>query len=71
MQPEYTFDFLNADDYHTDVIRSKLTRNIDSTFKDVREELVLAVGDLIPTHDHSTWKSPWKRGYSSYSVQSG
>lgn len=54
MQPEYTLDLLNADDeYHTDVMRSKLTRNIDSTFKEVREELVMALDDLIPTHEHS------------------
>jgi hypothetical protein len=45
MQPEYTLDLLNAnDDYHIDVIRSKLTRNIDSTFKEVREELIMAMG---------------------------
>ena len=72
MQPEYTLDFLNAnDDYHSDIIRSKLTRNIDSTFKEVREELVMAIGDLIPTHEHSTWQSLKQRGYSSYSMQSG
>ncbi|KAF8489259.1 hypothetical protein F5888DRAFT_1951995 [Russula emetica] len=53
MQPEYTLDFLNANDvYHTDMVRSKLTRNIDSTFKEVHEELLAAVGDLIPTHEH-------------------
>ena len=72
MQPEYTLDLLNADDeYHTDVMRSKLTRNIDSTFKEVREELVMALDDLIPTHEHSMWQSLKQRGYSSYSTQSG
>lgn len=72
MQPEYTLDLLNANDgYHIDVIRSKLTRNIDSTFKEVREELIVAMGDLIPTHEHSTWQSRRQRGYSSYSMQSG
>jgi predicted SnoaL-like aldol condensation-catalyzing enzyme len=71
MQPEYPLDLLNAnDDYHTDVIRSKLTR-IYSTFKEVRVELVMAMGDLIPTHEHSTWQGPRQRGYSSYSMRSG
>jgi hypothetical protein len=62
MQPEYMLDLLNANnDYHVDVIRSKLTRNIDSTFKEVREELIMAMGDLIPMHEHSTWQSPRQR----------
>src|SRR6267154_2911272 len=72
MQPEYTLDFLNAnDDYHTDVLCSKLTRNIDSTVKEVCEELAMAMGDLIPTHEHSTWQSPKQKGNSLYSTQSG
>jgi hypothetical protein len=72
MQPEYTVDLLNANDpYHRNIIRSKLTRNMDSTFKEVREELVMAMADLIPTHEHSTWQSPRQRGHSSYSMQSG
>ena len=72
MQLEYTVDLLNGNDYyHTDIIRSKLTRNIDGGFKEVREELVMAMGDLIPTHEHGKWQSPRQRGYSSYSMQSG
>jgi hypothetical protein len=55
MQSEYTLDILNPNnDYHTGIIRSKLTRNIDNTFKEVHEELVMAMGDFIPTHEHST-----------------
>ena len=72
LQLEYTIDILNANDnYHIDIIRSKLTRNIDSGFKEVREELVMAMGDLISTHEHGMWQSPSQRGYSSYSIQSG
>ncbi|KAI0277137.1 cytochrome P450 [Russula aff. rugulosa BPL654] len=52
LQPEYTLNLLNIkDDYHTDIIRSKLTRNIAATFNEVREELIMAMDDLIPTHD--------------------
>ena len=55
MQPEYTLNTLNTkDDYHIGIIRTKLTRNIDSTFKEVHNELVTAMGDFIPTHEHST-----------------
>ena len=42
------------DTFHIDVIRSKLTRNIAATFKDVREELVMAMDDFIPTCKDST-----------------
>jgi hypothetical protein len=41
------------DTFHIDVIRSKLTRNIAATFKDVREELVMAMDDFIPTCEDS------------------
>ena len=40
--------------FHADVIRSKLTRNTTVTFKEVREELVMAMDDLIPTSEDST-----------------
>jgi hypothetical protein len=40
--------------YHVDVIRSKLTRNIAATFKEVCEELVMAMDDFIPTREDST-----------------
>ena len=56
LQPEYTLDFLNDEDtYSTDVIRSKLTRDVAATFKEVREEFVMAMDDLIPTRENSTW----------------
>jgi hypothetical protein len=59
IQPEYTLDLLNmSDEYHTDIIRSKLTRNIAATFNEVREELIMAMDDLIPTHGDGTWQSP-------------
>jgi Trm5-related predicted tRNA methylase len=54
LQPEYTLDLLNMnDEYHKDVIRSKLTRNIAVTFKEVREELVSALDDFLPTSEDS------------------
>jgi hypothetical protein len=40
--------------YHVDVIRSKLTRNIALTFKEVCEENVMAMDDFVPTCDDST-----------------
>jgi len=43
------------DNYHMDVIRTKLTRNIAVIFKEVREELILALKDLIPTDEDSKW----------------
>ena len=53
---DYTLDLLNKHNvYHTDVIRSKLTRNIALTFKDVREELINALEDSIPTDEDSKW----------------
>jgi hypothetical protein len=40
---------LNAEDrYQTHVIRSKLTRNIATTFGQVQDELVQALEELIP-----------------------
>ena len=56
LQPEYTLDVLNPEDrYTTDVIRSKLTHNMAVIFKDVHEELVMAMDDFIPTSVDSTW----------------
>jgi hypothetical protein len=50
LQITYTLDFLNKDDfYHSDVIRSKLIRNMPTIFKDVYDELVPALDDAIPT----------------------
>ena len=43
---DYTLDLLNKHDiYHVEVLRSKLTRNIAVTFKDVREEVINALED--------------------------
>ncbi|KAI0292779.1 cytochrome P450 [Russula brevipes] len=59
IQPEYTLDLLDLkDEYHTDVIRSKLTRNIAVTFKEIRDELVNALDDCIPTHEDKWVKVP-------------
>ncbi len=56
LQTDYTLDWLNKDDfYHTDVIRSKLTRNIAVTLKDVREEVINALEDLIPIGEDGRW----------------
>jgi hypothetical protein len=49
-------DMLNKTDrYHVDIIRTKLTRNIAVTFEEVREELIHALNDLIPTDEDSKW----------------
>jgi hypothetical protein len=42
------------DSYHNDVIRTKLTRNIATTFKEVREEVVMAMNDFIPMRGDGT-----------------
>ncbi|KAI9441476.1 cytochrome P450 [Lactarius indigo] len=52
LQAEYTLDLLDMDTgYHTDVIRVKLTRNIATTFKDVRDELIRTLDASIPVYD--------------------
>jgi hypothetical protein len=43
------------DSYHTDIIRSKLTRNIAVTFKEVRDELVRALDDVIQAPHDGTY----------------
>ena len=55
------------DEYTTPLVRSKLTRNIAVTFKDVREELVMAMNDFVPILEDSMWQSYEQRGYSSHS----
>ena len=56
LQSKYTMSLLNPnDEYHVDIVRSQLTRNIAATFKEVREELIMAMDDLVPTHDDSAW----------------
>ena len=49
-------NLLNLNDtFHTDVIRSKLIRNIAVTFKEVREELIMAMDDFIPMSGNGKW----------------
>ena len=40
------------DDYSTEIVRSKVTRDLASIFEEVRGELFMAIDDLIPTHEH-------------------
>ncbi|KAH9066645.1 cytochrome P450 [Lactarius vividus] len=50
-QLEYTLGLLETDSgYHTGIIRSKLTRNIEVVFKDVRDELIRSLDASIPAH---------------------
>ncbi|KAH9072829.1 cytochrome P450 [Lactarius deliciosus] len=59
LQAEYTLDLLDMNtDYHTDVIRAKLTRNIAATFKDVRDELIRSLDASIPVHGDDWVKVP-------------
>jgi len=44
-------DLLDWDNrYHVDIIRTKLTRNIATTFEEVRDELVRSLEASIPVH---------------------
>ena len=71
-QSEYTLKVLNANDkYSTDIVRSQLTRNIAVTFEEVREEITMAIEDLIPTCEDSAWKSLRRRSYISQGMQNG
>jgi hypothetical protein len=50
IQAEYTVDLLEKDSvYHAGVIRTKLTRNIAVSLKDVHEEFINTLEGLIPT----------------------
>jgi hypothetical protein len=40
--------------YHVDIIRTKLTRNIADTFKEVRDELVRFLEASVPMHGDGT-----------------
>jgi len=40
------------DEYSTEIIRSKFTRDVVSTFKEIHEELIMAMDDLIPETEH-------------------
>jgi hypothetical protein len=49
LQSDYTIGLLNPKDtYSTDLIRTKFTRDIATTFKMACDELLIAVDDLIP-----------------------
>jgi len=49
LQTDYTLDYLNKQDtYHKDVIRSKMTRNIATTFYHVQDELQVTLREWIP-----------------------
>jgi hypothetical protein len=53
LQVKYTLDLLNPKDgYSTEIIRCKFTRDVASTFEEVRAELIMAMGDLIPTSEY-------------------
>ncbi|KAF8494612.1 cytochrome P450 [Russula emetica] len=59
-QAEYTIGLLNPkDEYSTEIIRSKFTRDVASTFKEVHEELIMAIDDLIPETEHKWIKVPF------------
>ncbi|KAH9176040.1 cytochrome P450 [Lactarius sanguifluus] len=59
LQLEYTLGLFKTNrDYHMDVIRSKLTRNIAATFKELREELVRSFDASIPVHGDDWVKVP-------------
>ncbi|KAN0130728.1 Cytochrome P450 [Lactarius tabidus] len=59
LQTKYTMDLVDADNsYHVDIVRTKLTRNIADTFKQVRDELVRSLDVSIPTHGDDWVKVP-------------
>jgi hypothetical protein len=46
---DYTLRMLNREDtYQNHLLRSKLTRNMESTFDKVQDELVRALAEYIP-----------------------
>jgi hypothetical protein len=47
--------------FHTEIIRTKLTRNIAVAFEEGREELIMAMDDLIPVRGDGTWNSPRRK----------
>ncbi|KAI9465946.1 cytochrome P450 [Lactarius psammicola] len=57
LQAKHTLGLLDLDnEYHTDVIRSKLTRNIP--FKDIRDEFIRSLDACIPVHGDDWVKVP-------------
>jgi cytochrome P450 len=59
IQTQYTMEKLDLDNsYHVDIIRTKLTRNIGDTFKEVYDELVRSLEASIPVHGDDWVKVP-------------
>ncbi|KAH9036349.1 cytochrome P450 [Lactarius pseudohatsudake] len=59
LQLEYTLGpFKTNRDYHIDVIRSKLIRNVAPTFKELRDELIRSSDASIPMHGDDWVKVP-------------
>ncbi len=57
LQVKYTLDLLEPNNtFSIDVIRWKLTRNIATTFEEVRDELVRSLDACIPMCGDGTWK---------------
>lgn len=40
---------MHDDDFHADVIRNHLTRNIAARYSDVQDEIAVAFSQIIPT----------------------
>ncbi|KAH9000278.1 cytochrome P450 [Lactarius akahatsu] len=58
-QLEYTLGLFKTNrDYHIDVIRSKLTRNVAATFRELRDELIRSFDASIPVHGDDWVKIP-------------
>ena len=56
LQSKHTLDVLEpGNHYHTDVIRTKLARNIADIFKDVHDELVMSLEASIPVRGDGVW----------------
>ena len=53
LQTEYTLTMLDQKDgYSTDIVRTKLTRDIAGITKEIHDELIMAVDELIPVKEH-------------------
>ena len=51
-QAEYTIDVLNPEDeYSTEIIRSKFSRDTAGIFKEVQKEFIIAMDGLIPENE--------------------
>ena len=49
-------------EYHMDVIRSKLTRGRNATFKEVRDEIIRSLNASIPLHGDGGWQACSQKG---------